>query len=512
MRDLQDLKSFWRRHTAEPLVLCTLVRKRGSSYRGLGAKKLISASESCGLLSGGCLEASIEKMAREDRGFPFIATFNAEADEDRLLGYQLGCQGEIDVLFERIPAGLPESEIQAFIPYGFPKPFWGVRLFLEEFRLGRREILRQHPSTSVGEALDERWEEPIRLVVVGCGPDADSFYQLGSSLGWDLTFLDHRREFARQERFPGAATAHADPASMLAGIPSGLKTAVVLMSHNYEVDLEVLRTLVTKQVGYVGCLGPRERYERLKKDLVSFHGMTVPVELESKVFAPPGRSRKSRSPSEIALSIIGQIQEVLIDVPNLRPWTVILAAGKSERFGRPKALAQWRSQSLIERAIHTAQEFSEERVVVVTGADSEALRPSLGGVVSVINQRWEEGMGGSIAAGLRAVLDRNPRAEQFAILPVDQPLVDAQHLRRLTVSAFESDRCALTVSGAVMGPPAVVPRRFFDLVLGLETRCGLKSVLRPDEFVGVRCDTALTDVDTPVDLKKLESMPEETTV
>ena len=66
MKDLLNIREFISERRNEELVLCTLVRKVGSSYRAVGAKKVISLSGgSIGLLSGGCLEASIEKTARE---------------------------------------------------------------------------------------------------------------------------------------------------------------------------------------------------------------------------------------------------------------------------------------------------------------------------------------------------------------------------------------------------------------------------------------------------------------
>ena len=102
MRDLVELRAFCELHqNDEGLVMCTLVRKSGSSYRSVGAKKLVASNgKNCGLLSGGCLEGSIEKAARERKHeMPFIESFSTLSDEDRLMGYQVGCQGVIDILF-----------------------------------------------------------------------------------------------------------------------------------------------------------------------------------------------------------------------------------------------------------------------------------------------------------------------------------------------------------------------------------------------------------------------------
>ena len=71
MRETKELLHFARRHfsleSPHGLILCTLVEKKGSSYRTVGAQKLIELSGgSCGFLSGGCLENQIDKTAREN--------------------------------------------------------------------------------------------------------------------------------------------------------------------------------------------------------------------------------------------------------------------------------------------------------------------------------------------------------------------------------------------------------------------------------------------------------------
>lgn len=132
MKDTVDIRHFWQSAKSEPLVLCTLVKKTGSSYRHVGAKKIISLATgaSSGLMSGGCLEGDIEKSARGNADqLPFLKSFSTMSEEDRLMGYQTGCSGEIEVLFEKIPPTL--DSIDLYVPFGKNKKADGVLVTLK---------------------------------------------------------------------------------------------------------------------------------------------------------------------------------------------------------------------------------------------------------------------------------------------------------------------------------------------------------------------------------------------
>ena len=85
-----------RKECGESLVLGTIVRTEGSTYRKAGARILFSESvETSGLLSGGCLEADLrERAARVLRsGKPERAIFDSRTPDDPIWGMGLGCEG-----------------------------------------------------------------------------------------------------------------------------------------------------------------------------------------------------------------------------------------------------------------------------------------------------------------------------------------------------------------------------------------------------------------------------------
>jgi xanthine dehydrogenase accessory factor len=546
MRDLEELLKFAEEKTERgSIVLCTLVRKHGSSYRAVGAKKFVALDEAAnsGTLSGGCMEGAIERSARE--GFarmPFIESFSTMSDEDRLMGYQTGCQGRIEVLFELVPQGARRSELSLLLAYGSPRAARAVRISLAHEDLGTRTLVDElgvgtRHSTNGSEILDksetaflDRWIEPLALTVIGCGADSDAYIGIAHALGWKARFIDYRSDLV--ERFQslckksgtGFEAARVPAAEIPRHVSFGERSAVILATHNYEADLEILLGLAKLELGYIGCLGPMARWERLKRDLAQFHDVEVSTEWEARLFAPAGIFSRGRSPTEIALSIVAQVQGVLNEPVPEHEWTIILAAGKARRFGGPKALALWQEplkaserdlatapKTLLAHAVAKARTVTGKRVLVITGAHRAEIEVELRkisdatgfAVASAHNESWETGLGSSLGSGISALLTHDAHARLALIVPIDQPLITAAHLRELAREARVTDRCALTSDELRSGPPAALPRRLFELAIGLDGDLGLKSVLRPADFLCVHAPDELRDADRPAELAEL---------
>lgn len=177
-------------------------------------------------------------------------------------------------------------------------------------------------------------------------------------------------------------------------------------------------------------------------------------------------------------------------------WTVILAAGASRRFKSGiKALAPWGQGTLLSQAIDTARAVSGSRVLVVTGAHRAVIEPAAT-ALTVYNEKWEDGMGASIACGLRAVLSREPDAAAVLIMPVDQPHIHAAHLSALLQGARQGQGAALSGDGAIVAPPAAITPPCYDAALSLQGERGLKSVL--ENYAVITDAAVLADFDENV--------------
>jgi len=130
-------------------------------------------------------------------------------------------------------------------------------------------------------------------------------------VSWHVTLIDGRANYAAAERFPLAKRViTAKPGEALSYLTFDERTAVMLMTHNYNYDFAVLRQLLPFHLTYVGALGPKKRLHRMLDELKEDGIEVTPSQLES-VYGPAGLDIGSENADEIALSILAEIQAVL---------------------------------------------------------------------------------------------------------------------------------------------------------------------------------------------------------
>jgi CTP:molybdopterin cytidylyltransferase MocA len=188
-------------------------------------------------------------------------------------------------------------------------------------------------------------------------------------------------------------------------------------------------------------------------------------------------------------------------------FAAVLAAGGSQRFGRSKMLESIHGETLVRRATSLAREVCGNCSILVAGHEATAVTAAAGNAPHfvIVNDRYEQGIGGSIALAARAV---SHVADALLLLLADQPLVTAHHLRAL-VSAWDGTDGAImaTAFSATMGPPVLFPHGTFDALGELTGDQGAKSLLQNSRF-DVRTipfEDAAVDIDTPADLQELRS-------
>jgi len=188
---------------------------------------------------------------------------------------------------------------------------------------------------------------------------------------------------------------------------------------------------------------------------------------------------------------------------------IVLAAGGSSRFGSPKQLQQLSNETLAHRAVRVAVESNLSPVVLVTGANADAVEASVADcdALSIVrNREWQSGLASSIATGLRA-LEQHSAIDAVMITLVDQPLVTSSSLRQL-LDAFDAD-CRIIASGynETVGVPVVIGREHINDLLRLKGDRGAGGWIRDRlELVTViPMPEAAIDIDSPDDLQRLSA-------
>jgi len=192
-----------------------------------------------------------------------------------------------------------------------------------------------------------------------------------------------------------------------------------------------------------------------------------------------------------------------------RTLIVVLAAGGSRRFGRPKLLLPWGDTTLLGNAIQVARASQADRVLVVLGHAEQELRPLIGdpSVQVVVNAAWADGLSTSVRAGLEAA---GAGWSAVIFMPADQPgitpaIIDAlverhRHtLAPIIVPVFQGQR----------GSPVLFDRSLRERLMSLQGDRGGRALF--DEFheqiEHLEVDTAgiLQDIDSPADYERLRT-------
>lgn len=190
---------------------------------------------------------------------------------------------------------------------------------------------------------------------------------------------------------------------------------------------------------------------------------------------------------------------------------LLLAAGASSRWGKPKALLNWGGVPLVEHLARIALAAAGGPVVRVLGAHSAEITAGAAnpGVSDVFNAEWARGMGTSIGCGLREALRLSPNLAGVVVLPCDLPLVTSAHLR-LCMDAVLADPAQLVNSDygeGAFGPPSAFGRVYFSELLALEGDEGGRHIIRRhrERLISLLFPDGRWDLDSAADLANLQN-------
>lgn len=314
-------------------ALATIVRTRGSTYRGAGARLLVGPDGPLlGNLSGGCLEDEIADACRRvlENGHPEIITYDLSSEDEAIWGWGLGCNGVMDVLIEPVYAvrSVARAMVDA-LSSGRVITLVTALSSSKGIDRGSHVVLDAGGSVIVSSESDrfdslvadrsslmtggiqtlsfvevsvERIAPQPRVWIFGAGHDAIPLSAAGAAAGFAVSVIDDRAHLLSSDRFPDAhrliLAAEVGPA-----LDEYLDTfhAAVLMTHNYLKDLGYLEHLVNAPIDHLALLGPRARAEKLLGDL-NEKGIDVPPGLEIR--GPAGLDIGADGPEEIAVAIV----------------------------------------------------------------------------------------------------------------------------------------------------------------------------------------------------------------
>ncbi|WP_018931883.1 XdhC family protein [Gracilibacillus lacisalsi] len=310
-------------------ILATIVDVKGSAYKKEGAMMLFKPDGSqIGMLSAGCLEVDlVERITRLGIGKePELITYDMRADNDLLWGQGSGCNGVIQVLVEpvdhvllqhlyRIKKALDNGQ-KVLIYKELPTEnkamnYWfqtnGAQFGKVNENSTLNQLMQSSNSFTRGTQKMTHSQQAIyfdcyqpkpRLIVIGAGDDAKPIVRLASETGFRVEIADWREELCNTINFPEANKHYLGfPKELQQQISFHTTDYVILLTHNFQRDKELLSFLIEEPLRYLGVLGSARRTKRL------LAGQRPPKNL----FSPIGININAESANEIAVSVMAEL-------------------------------------------------------------------------------------------------------------------------------------------------------------------------------------------------------------
>ncbi|WP_116082769.1 XdhC family protein [Tropicimonas sp. IMCC34011] len=317
--DIPETALAWHRE-GRGAALATVIETWGSAPRPVGSQLAISGDGAiAGSVSGGCVEGAVVVEAAD-----MIATSAREAkllefgvSDDEAFAVGLACGGRIAVLVEPIGSALPDTLLSELVEArAARRPV----AYLVDAEAGQRRLAgpeeeglpARFRADRSGFLEDGRTfagihNPPLRMVVVGAVHIAQPLVVMARLAGYAPELIDPREAFGSAERFPGEALSHDYPDEVLARVPPDARTAVVTLSHDPKIDDPAILAALRSDCFYLGCLGSTrthaKRMDRLRPQ--------VGDAALARIHAPVGLDIGSRSPAEIAISIMAEVTGAL---------------------------------------------------------------------------------------------------------------------------------------------------------------------------------------------------------
>ncbi|MBL6429438.1 MAG: XdhC family protein [Maritimibacter sp.] len=314
--DIPEVALDWHR-AGKGAVLATVVQTWGSAPRPVGSQLAVSGTgEIQGSVSGGCVEGAVivEALEAVEDGKSRLLTFGVSDDEAFAVG--LACGGTIRVLVEPVGQAVSEEVLADLVdkraarrPVGYvvntgtwERKLVGREDYPERFR-GDRSGFEEDEQTFVAVH-----NPPLRMVVVGAVHIAQALVPMARLAGYDPLIIDPRGAFAQEHRFPGEDIREDYPDEVLPDYGLDTRTAVVTLSHDPKIDDPAIEAAIASECFYLGSLGSTRTHAK-RVDRLKARGYSD--DQIARIHAPVGLDIGSKSPAEIAISVMAQITQVL---------------------------------------------------------------------------------------------------------------------------------------------------------------------------------------------------------
>ncbi|MCP4748006.1 MAG: XdhC family protein [Desulfobacteraceae bacterium] len=327
----------------QPVILATVTKSMGSTPRKAGAKMAIFEDGSIiGSIGGGAIEAAVTKTAGQLWDQPGALLKEYKLDSRKAAALGMICGGEQQILlsfvepdpkhlevFEAL-AGLGSSNQPRYLftkLEGDSPRFGTARLGLicaqgqkAGFEPGPEfeAVIQKDPPDRGPLFLNnfhgynyivEKLSSQAQLFIFGAGHVARPTVAMAAMLGFEITVLDDRPEFANKDNFPQAhyVTVLNNFTEAFSGLPLSDNAFLVIITRGHSHDQMLLEKALESPSAYIGMIGSKNKVKTCFESLKQKGWSKTDLD---RVYAPIGIDIGSETPEEIAVSIVAQLIQV----------------------------------------------------------------------------------------------------------------------------------------------------------------------------------------------------------
>lgn len=322
----------------ERIVLARIIGRTGSAPRAVGSKCIVKEDGAVvGTIGGGSLEHMVSKRAKAVLGFGKSEIYQLKLTGNDVTKTDMICGGAVDVYLEPLfPESRESVEFFASLKDLTESNREGILLTMVAEGTSATDTqtrMLKKKGGSTGEIrgltkealeLDELTEpqliplpgsdacifaeyvdaEPI-LILFGAGHVSIFVAPLAKTVGFRVTVIDDRSEFANKERFPDADEIHVVPFSeAFDRITVSDSSYLTIVTRGHTFDRVVLEAALHTEPAYVGMIGSRKKRELI---YAALRDNGIPEEKIASVHSPVGVDIDAETPEEIAVSIVAEL-------------------------------------------------------------------------------------------------------------------------------------------------------------------------------------------------------------
>lgn len=302
--DVLQRASDWLRQ-GHRVHLFTVIQTWGSAPRLPGAILAVrDDGHLVGSVSGGCIEDDLADHARSGTlpEQPAILEYGVNQAEAQRFG--IPCGGQLKIFAEPLhDAGQLAPMLQSLT---------ARRLLKRSIHLHTGEVVLRHVKPEGQPNLDGEWFHTYfgpqwRLLVIGANQLGSILAAMAQALDFHVLICDPREEMRAEWHVEGADWLSGMPDDVVLDMQPDHHTAIVAVTHDPKLDDMALLEALKSDAFYVGALGAVKNQEKRKQRLRSFDLNEHEI---NRLHGPVGLRIGSRTPAEIAISILAELIQV----------------------------------------------------------------------------------------------------------------------------------------------------------------------------------------------------------